>query len=262
MKKLGFIGMGNMASAILLGAVRAGFLKGEETIAYDLNGFKLDNLHKQCGMAKASSLKDVIADSELILLAVKPKHVEAILTEQRQALKNKTLLSIAAGWQYHRLRRFLDASTHTCAIMPNTPAMVGEGMTIIEATHDLSPRELVFTRQLFGALGQVEELASDLMAIGGTLSGCAPAWVFMMIEALADGAVYHGLPRDMAYKLASQTVLGAGKMARDSGQHPAKLKDDVCSPGGITIRGLKALEAGGLRIAMMNAVDQAFKKPE
>ena len=98
--------------------------------------------------------------------------------------------------------------------------------------------------------------------VGGTLSGCAPAWIFMVIEALADGAVYYGLPRDIAYKLASQTVLGSGKMVRDTKTHPGKLKDDVCSPGGITIRGVKALEAGGLRIAMMNAMEAAFKKPD
>ena len=245
MKKLGFIGMGNMASAILLGAVRSGFLKGEETVAYDLNGFKLDSMNKECGMAKAASTGEVIAESEIVLLAVKPNAVESILAEQRERLKGKTLLS-----------------THVCAIMPNTPALVGEGMTIIEATNDLSQKELIFTRRLFGSLGQVEELSSEMMAVGGTLSGCAPAWVFMVIEALADGAVYYGLPRDIAYKLASQTVLGSGKMVRDTKAHPGKLKDDVCSPGGITIRGVKALEAGGLRIAMMNAMEAAFKKPD
>lgn len=262
MKKLGFIGMGNMASAILLGAVRSGFLKGEETVAYDLNGFKLDSMNKACGMTIAASTDEVIANSEIILLAVKPKAVESILAQQKAHLKSKTLLSIAAGWQYSRLRRLLDTSTHVCAIMPNTPALVGEGMTIIEATNDLSQKELIFTRCLFGSLGQVEELSSEMMAVGGTLSGCAPAWIFMVIEALADGAVYYGLPRDIAYKLASQTVLGAGKMVRDTKTHPGKLKDDVCSPGGITIRGVKALEAGGLRIAMMNAMEAAFKKPD
>ena len=262
MKKLGFIGMGNMASAILLGAVKSGFLKGEETIAYDPNDSKLNGLNRECGMAKATSIPDVIDNSEMILLAVKPKNVENILSENRDQLKNRTLLSVAAGWQYNRFRRFLDISTHICAIKPNTPAMVGEGMSIIEATNDLSPKEMAFTRQLFAALGQVEELSSDLMGIGGTLSGCAPAWVFMMIEALADGAVYYGLPRDIAYRLASQTVLGSGKMVRDTGMHPGKLKDDVCSPGGITIRGVKALEEGGLRIAMMNAMDAAYKKPD
>lgn len=262
MKKLGFIGMGNMASAILWGSVRSGFLKGEETIACDLNDSRLDALNRECGMAKAVSIPDVIDNSEMVLLAVKPKNVENILNENRDILKNRTLLSIAAGWQYSHFRRFLDPSTHICAIMPNTPAMVGEGMSIIEATHDLSPEEITFTRQLFSALGQVEELSSELMGIGGTLSGCAPAWVFMMIEALADGAVCHGLPRDIAYRLASQTILGSGKMVRDTGMHPGKLKDDVCSPGGITIRGVKALEEGGLRVAMMKAMDAAYKKPD
>ena len=140
MKKLGFIGMGNMASAILLGAVKSGFLKGEETVAYDTNAFKLDKLNKECGMAKAGSVQEVIENSEIILLAIKPKIVEGVLSESREALKGKTLLSIAAGWQYSRLRRLVDSSTHICAIMPNTPAMVGAGMTIIEATNDLTPK--------------------------------------------------------------------------------------------------------------------------
>ncbi len=261
MKKLGFIGMGNMASAILLGAVKSGFLKGEETQAYDLSQIKLDDLNNRCGMAKATSIEEVINTSEMTLLAIKPKDVENVLNNYRNHLKNKTLLSIAAGWQYDRLRPLLDSSTRVCAIMPNTPAMVGEGMSIIESTNDLSSEERMFTHKLFRALGEVEELSSDLMGIGGSLSGCAPAWIFMVIEALADGAVCHGLPRDVAYKLASQTVLGAGKMVRDTKLHPGKLKDDVCSPGGITIRGVKALEEGGLRIAMMNAVDAAYKKP-
>ena len=141
MKKLGFIGMGNMASAILLGAVKSGFLKGEETIAYDPNDSKLNGLNRECGMAKATSIPDVIDNSEMILLAVKPKNGENILSENRDQLKNRTLLSVAAGWQYNRFRRFLDISTHICAIMPNTPAMVGEGMSIIEATNDLSRKK-------------------------------------------------------------------------------------------------------------------------
>lgn len=260
MKKLGFIGMGNMASAILLGAVNSGFLKGEETVAFDLDAAKMADLNARCGMAMAASAVDVINSSEAVLIAVKPIHVEGVLAECREALKGKALLSIAAGWSYARYHELVDDSTRVCAIMPNTPAMVGEGMALIDATNDLTPDELVFTRGLFSALGEVEELPSHLMAVGAALSGCAPAWVYMMIEALADGAVLHGMPRTTAYKLASQTVLGSGKMVRDTNQHPGKLKDDVCSPGGITIRGVQALEASGFRASVMDAVSAAYQK--
>ncbi len=260
MKKLGFIGMGNMASAILLGAVGSGFLKGEETIAFDLDVAKMQALNDKCGMVAASSAVDVINNSEIVLIAVKPIHVEGVLAECRESLKNKPLLSIAAGWSYARYHELVDASTRVCAIMPNTPAMVGEGMALIDMGNDLTPDELAFTKGLFSALGEVEEMPSHLMAVGAALSGCAPAWVYMMIEALADGAVLHGMPRATAYKLASQTVLGSGKMVRDTDQHPGKLKDDVCSPGGITIRGVQALEASGFRAALMDAVSAAYQK--
>ena len=260
MKKLGFIGMGNMASAILLGAVNSGYLKGEETIAFDLSAEKMADINAKCGMAPASSAVDVIKSSQVVLLAVKPIHVETVLAECRDVLKDKTLLSIAAGWSYARFKKYLDASTRVCAIMPNTPAMVGEGMALIDSTNDLSEEELAFTRGLFSALGEVEELPSNLMAVGAALSGCAPAWVYMMIEALADGAVLHGMPRAVAYKLASQTVLGSGKMVRDTNQHPGKLKDDVCSPGGITIRGVRALEKSAFRVALMDAVSAAYQE--
>ncbi|MBO4790463.1 MAG: pyrroline-5-carboxylate reductase [Oxalobacter sp.] len=260
MKKLGFIGMGNMASAILLGAVNAGFLKGEETIAFDLDAAKMADMNAKCGMTVGTSAEDVIKQSEVVLIAVKPIHVEGVVIPNKDVLKNKPLLSIAAGWSIARYRELLDASTRICAIMPNTPAMVGEGMALIDMGNDLTPDELAFTKGLFRALGEVEELPSHLMATGAALSGCAPAWVYMMIEALADGAVLHGMPRATAYKLASQTVLGSGKMVRDTGQHPGKLKDDVCSPGGITIRGVQALEASGFRAAVMDAVSAAFQK--
>lgn len=260
MKKLGFIGMGNMASAILLGAVNAGFLKGEETIAFDLDANKMTDMNAKCGMTIGTSAEDVIKQSDMVLIAVKPIHVEGVIVPNKDVLKNKPLLSIAAGWSIARYRELLDTSTRVCAIMPNTPAMVGEGMALIDMGNNLTADELAFTKGLFSALGEVEELPSHLMATGAALSGCAPAWVYMMIEALADGAVLHGMPRATAYKLASQTVLGSGKMVRDTGQHPGKLKDDVCSPGGITIRGVQALEASGFRAAVMDAVSAAFQK--
>ena len=144
--------------------------------------------------------------------------------------------------------------------MPNTPAMVGEGMSLIEESHSLLPNEYEFVKGLFSSIGEIEVLPSHLMGVGGALSGCGPAYVYMVIEALADGAVLEGMPRTLAYKLASQTVLGAGKMQRETKLHPGILKDNVCSPGGTTIQGVSALEEGKIRSAFIKAISKGIRK--
>lgn len=257
MKKLGFIGMGNMASAILQGAIQAGYLKGEEILAYDLNQEKLATMAADWGVGRAENLGDLADRCEMLIMAIKPQHLEGALQEMGDKLKDKALVSIALGWNYDRYRKVLPAETRVCFIMPNTPCLAGEGMALIEDTNDLTPDEMAFASGLFASIGSVATLPSNLMGIGGALSGCGPAFIYMVIEALADGAVVYGMPRDIAYKLAAQTVLGAGKMVLETGTHPGVLKDNVCSPGGSTIRGVKALEDAGLRSTMMKALDAA-----
>ena len=141
--------------------------------------------------------------------------------------------------------------------MPNTPCMVGEGMALLEETNNLAPEELEFTKGLFESIGKLLPVKTSLMNVGGTLSGCGPAFLYVIMEALADGAVFHGLPRDMDYTLVSQMVLGSGKMLAESGLHPGKLKDNVCSPAGSTIRGVRALEDGNIRATLIDAIDRA-----
>ena len=141
--------------------------------------------------------------------------------------------------------------------MPNTPARVLAGMSLIEETHSLTLEEFDFVKKMFSSIGEIEVVPSHLMGAAGTLSGCGPAFVYMIIEALADGAVKEGVPRDMAYKLASQTIVGSGLMQLETSLHPGVLKDQVCSPGGSTIRGVEALEKGNIRATLMDAITSA-----
>ncbi|MFR7592936.1 MAG: pyrroline-5-carboxylate reductase [Longibaculum sp.] len=256
MKKLGFIGMGNMAGAIALGIVKSGFLNGQDMIAYDVVDEQLDKV-RQHHFAIAQSEKEVVNNSEIVFIGVKPQVVEKVLAPLKDDLKNKALISIVLGYDFAKYNTILDESTRHIFVMPNTPAMVLKGMSLIEEEHSLHLDEFEFVKGIFSSIGEIEVVPSHLMGAAGTLSGCGPAFIYMVIEALADGAVKEGVPRAMAYKLASQTVLGAGMMQLESQLHPGVLKDQVCSPGGSTIRGVEALEKGNIRAAFMDAISSA-----
>lgn len=257
MKKLGFIGMGNMASAILNGIIDSSFLKGEDVIVYDINQKQLDKV-KCLGVVCGKSELEVVENSEIVFIAVKPQAVESVLFPLKKSLMKKALISIVLGYDFEKYNSLLDQSTRHIFVMPNTPAQVMEGMSLLEESHSLTHDEFDFTKALFSSIGKVEIVPSHLMKVGGALSGCAPAYIYMIIEALADGAVKEGMPRDMAYRLASQVVLGSGKMQLETGLHPGILKDNVCSPGGSTIRGVDALEKGGLRSIFMEAISASM----
>lgn len=256
--KLGFIGMGNMAGAILLGGLSKGYLHDQDIIVYDINSSQYDKL-KDYNCVIANDLKDLVRQSDIVLLAVKPIFVNDVLKEVKEELRGKALISIVLGYNHAKcLETFYDDTRHV-SVMPNTPALVGEGMTLIEQAHTLKNEEFDFVKGLFDSVGEVEVLPSYVMSAAGSLSGCGPAFIYMVIEALADGAVMEGVPRALAYKLASQTVLGAGKMQLDTKIHPGILKDNVCSPGGVTIKGVAALEEGKMRSAFINAIKATMK---
>lgn len=256
MKKLGFIGMGNMAGAIARGIVKSGFIDGSDIIAYDINPQQLESI-KEYGIIIGESEKDIINQSEIVFVGVKPQVVEKVLLPLKEELKGKAIISIVLGYDFKKYNSLLDTSTRHIFVMPNTPALVLKGMSLIEDEHSLTHQEYEFTKQMFQSIGEVEIVPSHLMSVGGALSGCGPAFIYMIIEALADGAVKEGMPRAMAYKLASQTVLGSGTMQLKTGIHPGILKDNVCSPGGSTIRGVEALEKHGLRAALMDAISSS-----
>ena len=260
MQKLGFIGLGNMGRAIASGLIAGGAIAPENVCGYAPNWEKLSAYAAEAGIRACRSAAEVVESADTVVLAVKPYVIEGVLRELRGALIGKAVVSVALGWDYARLRPILDESTRIQFVMPNTPALVGAGVMLFEQTNSLTPDERADLMRKFAALGAVEELPSYLMGIGGAVSGCGPAFCAMVIEALADAGVKYGLPRATAYRLASQTVAGTGRMQIETGQHPGAIKDGVCSPGGTTIRGVEALERAGLRAAMLDAVQATMER--
>ena len=260
MQTLGVIGTGNMGEALLRGALQSGAVDGGQVIIFDTNHEKAAQLAKDMGVSVAASPEDLLRAANMYLLAVKPNVCGALLREHRDDFYGKALISIAAGWSGERLQGSLPDDTRVLRVMPNTPALVGEGMTVFEAGDTLLPEEKEFAIKLFSAVGKVETVDAKLMDAVIGISGSGPAYAYMFIEALADGGVRAGLPRDLSYKLAAQTMIGAAKMVEETGRHPGELKDMVCSPGGTTIEAVATLEAHGLRNAVLAAVDACCEK--
>ena len=253
--KLGFIGMGNMATALARGFVASGKVAPADLYAFDPAAEKLAQMAAEIGFTAVQSERELAAASDMVIMACKPYHVEGALTAMGAALSGKALLSIALGWDHAKYRALVASDVRVQFVMPNTPAMVGEGMFLFEQTTSFTAEELAFATDLLAAIGVVETLPSNLMGIGGALSGCGPAFVDLMIEAFADAGVLYGLPRDKAYKLVSQTVKGSAKLQQETALHPGALKDMVCSPAGSTIKGVAALEQNCFRGAAIAAIE-------
>ena len=254
--KLGIIGLGNMGSAIIKGGIANGYLKAEEIYAYDLDESKMDAIK---GIHKTNSEKELVESIDLLLVAIKPYHVEGFVERNKEALANKGIISIALGWNFVKYNDILLPSTRHQYIMPNTPCLVGEGMAIIEADGTLYQEEYDFAKGLFDSLGTAVVLPAHLIGVAGTVSGCGPAFMFVILEALGDAGVKYGVPRNQAYQIAAQMMLGSAKLMLETAQHPGVLKDQVCSPAGSTIRGVSSMEDDGVRAAMIHAVEKAFK---
>lgn len=258
--KLGFIGMGNMAQALTAGWMESGALAAGEIGAYAPHQDKLQKNAERLGFVPFASARELVRAAEIVIFACKPYQIEDVLADIGPLLDGKALISIALGWDYERWQAALRGAARVQFVMPNTPAQVREGIFLFEEIHSLTEEEEAFARSLFSALGKVIALPSRLMEIGGTVSGCGPAFADMIMEAFADAGVKYGLPRALAYELVSQMLLGSAKLQRDTKTHPAVLKDAVCSPGGSTIRGVAALEEYGLRAACLAAIDAVMEK--
>lgn len=260
--RLGVIGAGNMGEAILRGYLASGYASGDKTAVYDPDTEKCRALERDFGVVVADSLPSLIEKSDLLLIAVKPNVCAHLFEEQFDRFSNKAVVSIAAGWGGEKLRKSLPASARVLRVMPNTPALIGEGMIVFESGDTLTDEERAFAETLFGAVGDVINLEPKLMDAVTAVSGSGPAYVYLFIEALADGGVKAGLPRPIALKLAAQTVKGSAMMVSETGVHPGELKDRVCSPGGTTIEAVAVLEQKGLRGAVIAAVDACREKSE
>lgn len=255
MMKIGFIGMGNMAQALAAGFLASGKITKEEIYAYAPNQEKLKGNAERIGFIPVSTIEELVRRSDVVVMACKPYQIEAVLGEIRSVLSGKALLSVAAGWSFENYHILLGENVRVQCIMPNTPAMVMEGVYLFEQEHSLQPEERELLIDLFSEMGMVEELPSSLMGIGGAITGCGPAFMDLIMEAYADAAVKYGIARETAYRLVSQTMLGSAALQMKTGSHPGVLKDAVCSPKGTTIRGVDALEHGGLRATCIDSVD-------
>ena len=250
----GIIGAGNIGSAILRSAIQHGALRADEAHVFDIHTEHMQSLKKELGVTAHASCRELIAACDMILLAVKPNAVEKVLKTERESLKGKALISIAAGWRVEMLKKAVGENVRLLRAMPNTPLLVGEGMTAFSREHSLTEQEAAFAEGLFRALGRqlwVEEYQMDAVT---ALSGSSPAFVYIFTEAMADAGVACGLSRVQSVEMAAQTLLGSAKMVLESGMHPGALKDMVCSPSGTTIAGVRALEAHNFRSVVMEAV--------
>lgn len=258
--KLGFIGAGNMGSAIIRGLLKQGELispcdlyisRKHPELSAD---FAAQGVHVLNCNAKLASVCDCV------VLAIKPVYTAQVLDEIRASLENKFVISIVAGWSYDMLCRALPATARFVRVMPNTPLAVGEGMSLMSSLCTCTAEEFAFAKAIFAAAGKVSVVEDHVFTPANGISGCGPAFVYEFIEAMADGGVRYGVPRALAYELAAQTLIGAAKMVLETGEHPGRLKDAVCSPGGTTIEGIYALEKGGMRAAVMEAVGATVEK--
>lgn len=261
--KLGLVGCGRMGKALALGAIEAGAAKAEDFLAHDVRPEAVEELTKEHGIQAASGLNQLVTHCDVLLLCTKPDDVPAVLREVASSgtEENRLLiLSIAAGVTVQTIERYIFNHARVVRAMPNTPALIGKGAAAFTLGSTATPADADTARKLLGAVGSVVQVKESLMDAVTGLSGSGPGYVYLFIEALADGGVRNGLPRDQALELATQTVLGAAAMVQSTGLHPATLKDMVTSPGGTTIAGLSALEANRFRSACIEAVTAATER--
>lgn len=259
--KIGFIGLGNMARAIIGGMLREGIASREDIIGSAKTQATLDAVQKEYGIGVEQSNKAVAEAADVLVLAVKPQFLEGVIKEIKEAVKEGALvISIAAGKTLSWLSENFDRPLGLVRCMPNTPALVGEGCTGICANDIVTEEELAYSLRLMGSFGRASLVEEKLMDAVGAVSGSSPAYVFMFIEAMADAAVAAGMPRKKAYEFAAQAVCGSAKLMLETGKHPGELKDMVCSPGGTTIEGVRVLEEAGFRGAVMDALLATVEK--
>ena len=262
MAKIGFIGMGNMGFAILQGLLK--LYRPEDLLFTDVNQERMETVKKQTGVDFVESNAECANQSRIVVLAVKPQYYDTVLKNIKYAVKpEQIVISIAPGSTIDSLVKKLGDGKRIVRAMPNTPALLGEGMTGVTYDRGLfTEEEEQEIRAFFQSFGRMEYVEERLMSAVVCASGSSPAYVYMFIEALADSAVRYGLPRDKAYEFAAQTVKGAAEMVLQTGKHPGELKDMVCSPAGTTIAGVAALEEYGFRNAVLKANEACYEKCE
>lgn len=262
-KKIAVIGAGNMGEALIAGMLAAKAAVPDDIHATDIVAERLDQAKARYGIRAGTDNRAAAGWADIVLLAVEPQVLDHVLDDLRSVLtEGKLILSVAAGYPIARIAARLTPDIRVVRCMPNTPSVVQAGISALAWGGHVTAEDEGFARAIFESVGRVVVVEERLMDVVTGLSGSGPAYIFLIIEALADGGVKMGLPRDAALALAAQTVFGAARMALETGEHPGRLKDKVTSPGGTTIAGLHALERGRLRASLMDAVEAATKRSQ
>jgi pyrroline-5-carboxylate reductase len=252
---IGFIGAGNMGGALIKGL--SGHKERFEVVVYDVNTALITEMSGHYPIRLAQSVAELIGKCQVILAAVKPKIMESVLKEAAKGMDpSKLFITVAAGLPISFYQKNLGNDMKIVRTMPNTPALVGQGMTVVSYGEHVTPADKQLVRDIFQCVGEIEELDEKLMNEVIALTGSSPAYVFMFIEAMADAAVQSGLPRGLSYRLAAQAVMGSARMVLETGKHPGELKDMVCSPAGTTIEAVAALERKGFRDCVITAMKE------
>jgi pyrroline-5-carboxylate reductase len=259
--KIGFLGAGNMAGAILKGLLKKEFIKGRDVMISRRDPIARASLADALGVLPAENNIDLVKCCDVVVLAVKPTFLLKVIEEIKPYIGDKQVISIAASWSFAALKEaFAPHTPHILRVSVNTPVLVGEGATVFCEETTFDQDSLSFAKEMFCALGTVRTLPERLLDAVVAVSGSGVAYVYTFIEALADGAVRLGLNRDVAYEMAAQTMIGAGKMVLETGIHPGALKDAVCSPAGSTIEAIYELEKNGFRGTVISAMDACAEK--
>ena len=260
-KKLGFIGAGNMAKAMMGGIIRNEIISCDEIIASDTYVLGLAAVKESLNIETTENNLKVIEEAEVVVLAVKPQYYATVINEIKDYVReNQIIVTIAPGQTLEKLNSLFGKDVKIIRTMPNTPALVCEGITGVCYNDLVTKKELDYVCNILSGFGKVEVVEENLMDVVVSVSGSSPAYVYMFIEALADGAVLDGMPRDKAYKFAAQAVMGSAKMVLETGKHPGELKDMVCSPGGTTIEAVRVLEEKGFRSSIIECMKACVNK--
>lgn len=258
---IGFIGLGNMAKAMISGMLAKGTVEPSRLIGSARTEKTREAVRQAYGIAVYESNQQVAEESEVLVLAVKPQMLEGVIGEIRDSIRpDAVIVSIAAGKTLSWIEEAFGKEIRLIRCMPNTPALVMAGCSGVCRNGKVNDRQMEFCMKIFESFGLAEEVPERLIDAVGAVSGSSPAFVFMFMEALADGAVKAGMPRAQAYRFAAQAVMGSAKLMLETGKHPGELKDMVCSPGGTTIEGVQILEETGLRSSVMGAVEACVEK--
>lgn len=255
-KNIGFIGCGNMARAMITGLLSSQTTTADEIMASNRTKSKLEAAKKDFNIRTAQDNKEVARFADILVLAVKPNKYKTVVEEIKDSVKkNAIVVTIAAGIKIETVEKFFQRKVKIVRSMPNTPAIVGEGMTALCCNDLVTEEEMEAVLSIFTSFGQAEVIDEELMDVVTAVAASSPALVYMFIEALTDGAVLKGMPREQSYRLVSQAVLGAAKMVLETGKHPGQLKDSVCSAGGTAIEAIYALEKKGFRGHVIESIE-------